>query len=263
MNALGRRADEVAVFATQLARYGTRPPHLLLACQAKVGSTFLASSLSNLPGMRRAKLTPGADRREQELCELKLRRLQSRAYVAQHHVRRSSVTDALVRRHGLSVIVLTRDLFDAVVSLRDHVRQESVAFPMAYITEHHRALPDAELEVVLARLAVPWYVNFYMSWRDCPYATYVSYAELIEDPARQVRRIAEACGLSATDAEIEAAVSTARGARLNVGVNGRGAALAPQAKAEILAQLACYPEAAADPYIRHMKEAASAPTNAA
>jgi hypothetical protein len=232
----------------------SRPPHILVACQPKSGSTFLSRALAALPGMRCVQLTPGYARREQELCESLLSRNRRKAYVAQHHVRWSVVTDELVRRFDLRVVVLVRDLFDAVISLRDHVRRESGAFPMAYLDEGHRALPDAELEAMIVRLAIPWYVNFYMCWRNFPDATLVRYKDLAARPAETIRRIAEGARLDPTDSQIVQAIDQARQSRFNRGIVGRGASLAPRERESILQMLRFYPEAANDPYFREMLE---------
>ncbi|MEM8662881.1 MAG: hypothetical protein AAGF49_02005, partial [Pseudomonadota bacterium] len=88
------------------------PIHILLACMPKSGSTFLAQILINMPGMRRERLVPDFERREQELCPQRLREAQAlteglhrvwrergepralapRGFAAQHHVRHSRPT---------------------------------------------------------------------------------------------------------------------------------------------------------------------------
>lgn len=236
-----------------------RPPHILVACQPKSGSTYLTHALAALPGMRCVQLTPGYGRREQELCESRLTRNRRSAYVAQHHVRRSAVTDELTERFQLQVVVLVRNLFDAAISLRDHVRRESCAFPMAFLSEAHRALPDADLEATIVRLAIPWYVNFYMGWRDCPTATLLRYEEFAASPGAIVRRIAEASGLHPTTPQIEFALQRSRGSRFNRGIVGRGSTLALRDRECILDMLRCYPEAANDSYIREMLNGSSEP----
>lgn len=249
-----RRLAACGMFGT-VERSAGIVPHVLVACQPKSGSTFLSRGLAALPRMRMVQLAPGFDRREHELCELQLRRSRHRAYVAQHHVRRSAVTDEYVQRFGLTVIVLVRDLFDVTVSLRDHLRQENVVMPMAYFEEVHRNLPDAELEAMIAQLAIPWYVNFYMSWRTCPYAHVVRYEEMIEDPVETVRSIAQIGGCTASESDIRQAIAGVRDARFNVGYVGRGRSLDRDVKRSIESMLKRYPAASGDDYVRRMIEA--------
>src|SRR5262249_25059956 len=131
-------------------------------------STFLADVIAELPGFRRATLMPAFGRREQELDETCLRAFDRFAYVAQNHVRYSDWTGQLCADYGLTPIVLVRSLLDAVVSLRDHLRRESSVVPSLVAEPHHAAMSDAQLERMIARLALPWYLGFYMSWRRSP-----------------------------------------------------------------------------------------------
>src|ERR1700735_4223003 len=70
-------------------RRSAKPVHILIACMPKSGSTFLSDVIGQCPDFRRAVLTPSAGRREQEIDEQLLRRLDRVSFVAQHHVRNS------------------------------------------------------------------------------------------------------------------------------------------------------------------------------
>lgn len=237
-------------------------PHVLLACMPKSGSTFLSGAIAALPGFRRVDLTPGYDRREQELSASLIRRHARHAYVAQHHVRFSRPTQKLIARHRLTPVVLVRDLFDCVVSLRDHIRKESVILPTAYFDAHHRKLPDRDLERAIARLAIPWYVNFYMGWRTCPDAHFVRYEDMLAHPVDTLMGIARAAGRDIDQATAAAALAAAQGGRtrFNTGVAGRGIGLSADVRQSIIDLLAFYPAAAADPYVSHMLGTAAEPS---
>jgi Sulfotransferase domain len=249
-------AKEAADQCLQMITYRGRPPHVLVACQPKSGSTFLSACIAALPDFRQVPLATGFDRREQELCEQSLRRNRWRAYVAQHHVRHSVPTEEVIARHHLTVVVLVRNLFDAVVSIRDHLRNEDTVAPAAFFTEQHARLPDRELERAITRLMIPWYVNFYMTWRNHPNALLIRYEEMIVSPIATLCKIVTKAGLSFNDSDLKRAISVARGGetRLNVGVAGRGAGLEHDLKKAIIEMLAFYPEASDDPYIRDMTE---------
>jgi len=238
----------------------TRPPHILIACMPKSGSTFLSSVIAELPGFRRAHLTPAYGRREQELDRACLRQADPHGYVAQHHVRYSAWTARMSHEHGLAPVVLVRNLPDAVVSLRDHLRRESVASPIFHAEAHHASLDDATLEAMIVRLALPWYVNFYMGWRQAPNALFVTYADLVAAPVQTVRRVLDFAGASTSEAEVEAAVRKVgrnQDTRMNVGVTGRGATLPAPVMNALLELLDFYPEAAEDPYIRRTRDQAA------
>jgi hypothetical protein len=216
----------------------------------------LSEVISQCPGVRRVDLTPSAGRREQEIDEHLLRKLSEVGFVAQHHVRNSEWTAEMCRSYRVTPIVLVRSLQDVVVSLRDHMRHESAVFPQFFADSSHAALDDAALELMIARLALPWYLNFYMSWRGAPGAMMVSYENLVESPAEVIGEILSFSGGATSDAEVKEAMARAiaRGdSRLNVGVTSRGASLQPETVQTILDLIDLYPEAASDPYIRSVR----------
>jgi len=227
----------------------------------KSGSTFLSDVIGQCPGFRRAILTPSAGRREQEIDEQLLRKLDQVSFVAQHHVRNSEWTAEMCRSYRVRPIVLVRSLQDVVVSLRDHMRRESAVFPQFFADAHHAALDDAALEQMIARLALPWYLNFYMSWRETPGAMMVSYEELTAAPAKVIEDILNFSGAAITTAEIEGSIARVNArstSRLNVGVAGRGASLQPETIKTIIQLIELYPEAAADPYFQSVRAQAEA-----
>jgi len=239
----------------------TRPVHVLIACMPKSGSTFLSDVIGQCPGFRRAVLTPSAGRREQEIDEQLLRKLGKVSYVAQHHVRNSEWTSEMCLTYGVTPIVLVRSLQDVVVSLRDHMRRESAVFPQFFAEAHHAELDDSALEAMLARLALPWYLNFYMSWRETPGAMMVNYEDLTASPVEVIQDILSFSGANTTAEDVEQAVAKAKAketSRLNVGVSGRGASLQPETIQIILDLIDIYPEAATDPYIANVRTQALA-----
>jgi len=237
------------------------PAHVLIACMPKSGSTFLSDVIAELPGFRRAFLMPAHGRREQELDEFCLQQADPFNFVAQNHVRYSEWTAEMCHDYGLTPIVLVRSLLDVIVSLRDHIRTESTILPFLFVEPHHATLDDARLEEMLTRLALPWYINFYMGWRLAPGAHIVNYDDLVSAPTGVVREVLSLAGASISDADIETAVARVREAgrsRMNVGVTGRGASLRPETIRTVLDLINFYPEAAVDPYIQSVKAQALA-----
>lgn len=221
-----------------------RVPHVLVACMPKSASSFLAAAIAGLPGMRQVSYSEGRDFREQELDLHRLCQYATIPSVSQQHVRYSSVTEELIRDFGITPVVLTRNLFDVVASMRDHVRGPESRGPAGYLTERHLALPDHELDVVIADIMMPWYFTFYLSWLECPEALRFTYEDVRSDPGRVLSRIAEVaemdCSPDCIRGAVESALATAP--RLNKGVSGRGESIAPEARERILHLAAHYPE---------------------
>jgi hypothetical protein len=231
------------------------PHHILIAAMPKSSSTFVANALSGATGFPQVPLVPAFERRQPELCEMRLAENAGQDYIAKHHTRHSGFTERLCDDYGVSVIVLIRSLFDVVVSLRDHVRNKSPVTFAFYLEEQHLDRSDGELEQVIAMLAIPWYVNFYMGWRGCKKAHMVMYEEMIADPNRTIGDMLSFAGVPLSEDQVAAGISKAMqgNSRFNVGKAGRGRSLMPETVSRIMEMLAVYPEIQNDPYIVMMK----------
>jgi len=221
-----------------------RKRHVLLACLPKSGSTYLASILSFLPGMRKVALTPAHEQREQELDGAQLWAYDRMDYVAQHHVRCSAYTRQLIEQYGLRPVVLVRNLFDVAVSLKDHLGGESPRMPFAFFDERILCCDEAAQLDAIIDLALPWCLNFYVSWQAYDGALLVAYEDLVSDPERTVGRIAAFADLTVKALDIRGALEQAAQAptRRNVGRAGRGAEqLTESQRARILRLASYYP----------------------
>jgi Sulfotransferase domain len=231
-------------------------PHILVACMPKSGSTYLATVLSKYEGFRAVNLVPAFQRREQELCEILLARYNHRgSYVAQHHIRNSEWTQQLIRQFRLSPVVLVRNLADVVVSLRDHIRREALS-PMAFFTESHIASVDADLEETIVRLAIPWYLNFYASWRESSGALFVSYEDLIQNSEATIKCILEYANVPSDSIGIRRALDSCKTTeyRMNVGITGRGKLITPNTMQALRGLINQYPQFEGDAYFKSMRE---------
>ena len=227
----------------------------------KSGSTFLTDVVASLPGYRRARLSPTYDQREQELDEYCIEQVDAYSYVAQQHVRYSGWTQRMLDQYEIKPVVLVRNIFDIIVSLRDHLRNEGPVWFNFFVEPQHTTLDDATLELMIARLAIPWYINFYMGWRQVPGVKFVTYEALIAEPDRTIREVLEFAGADVPSSDVTLALRRVRAleeSRLNVGVVGRGAALRPETISAVLDLIDFYPVAAQDPYILSLKAQAEA-----
>jgi hypothetical protein len=230
--------------------------HILVASMPKSGSTFLSDVIASLPDFRRARLSPTYDQREQELDEYCLEQADAFNYVAQQHVRYSGWTQRMLDRYEIKPVVLVRNIFDIIVSLRDHLRNEGPVWFNFFVEPQHTTLDDATLELMIARLAIPWYINFYMGWRQIPGVMFVTYEALIADPDQTVREVLAFAGADLPPSDVTLALKRVRAleeSRLNVGVVGRGAALRPETINAVLDLIDFYPAAAQDSYIQSLK----------
>lgn len=250
---------------------------ILIACMPKSGSTLLSRSVQSVPGFRRVSVVPGYERREQELCPRELLNARDQTdelrqiwqnrnlryslrfwrtnrvklrqrpfgYVCQHHVRYSETTAKLIREFNLKPVFLVRNIFDVVLSVRDHYRNLSPNMSMAYVTPEISELPDDELHDFIVDMVLPWYFNFYVSWQGCDDKLLVSYNELISDKPATLARVLKFAGIHEKFTErvssnsIQAAEQ--KFTRKNIGKSGRGRDLSEHTRARIHRMAAYYP----------------------
>jgi hypothetical protein len=226
-----------------------RKKHALLACMPKSGSSFFASVVGALDGFRVASIVQDYDRNEQELSELALLRYHNVNYVTQNHVRYSRPVERLIYAFNLRPVVLTRNIFDIVVSMRDHFKRVSLIWPLAYVPEDILSRSDDEIELFIADMMVPWYLNFYFSWTLCHDALWLDYDDMISDLSGALKNVGEHLDLPLTAASVDKAMETVGKLTIktrNRGVSGRGRFLSHAAKAHIDHLVGHYSEAQAD-----------------
>ncbi len=207
--------------------------HILVACAPKSGSTYLANCLGALPGFLKADLCFGYGSREQELCVYRAAAMHAVDYVAQHHVRYSETTAQFMRAFGIFPVVIVRNLFDTVVSLRDHVRARPAPSPMAYVDERFLTWDEGRQLDFIIDFMLPWYANFLMCWShyEGP-GVRMLYRDFVGDPQEMLISVAAAAGLDRPSADIAKAIASIdpEGSRFNVGRTGRGREVLSQAQ---------------------------------
>lgn len=222
--------------------------HILVACLPKSGSTWLSEILSRLPSFARVDLVPFFDRREQELAFERMLVAHHLDYVAQHHCRYSQATDRCLRTFSIKPVVLVRDIFDCMVSLKDHMDRGAAdpaarVGPVAYVPDAYYAWPDEARLNFIVDMCAPWYFNFVVSWLDCHDAVWVRYEDLLADPRLTVARIADSLAISVGDEAVDGALAAAAAAptRRNVAKAGRGGTLSARQRRHIEQMASYYP----------------------
>jgi len=210
----------------------------------KSGSTYLRQIFTQLPGFTGATLVPGYGRREQELSRDLLVEQTARpgSFVAQIHLRYSSVTADYIAEFGLKPLVLVRNIFDVTVSLIDFLRDAPVN-PVAVVPREFSDWDTDRAAEFITAMYLPWYFNFFLTWQLCDDKTLVTYEELIADPVATVTRICESLGIDVDAGEVAAAVDSPAlvgRTRLNQGVTGRGEPLPESCKRRIVSMAAFY-----------------------
>jgi len=155
---------------------------IIVACAPKSGSTYVASVLQRYFSIAFGNLTvAGHDwAAEKNLIPSLERQIEKQRFVLQLHLLPRLVNMlALVRLRPVTIF-LWRNLGDALVS---YDRNESHCFPTFYVhdRENYLRMPEQERYRDLVRYAVPWYLMFYLGWRERG-ATFRRYEEMVADP---------------------------------------------------------------------------------
>ncbi|MEQ8554338.1 MAG: hypothetical protein RIC06_16560 [Cyclobacteriaceae bacterium] len=221
--------------------------HLIISCFPKSASTFLTKTISETLGLEYVFFTPSFHRVEQEIHEIELLKYLNTDTVTHQHFKANSNNIKILKEYGMKPVVLVRNLYDAIVSFRDHCLKETTnAWSMAYINApQYKALSMEKQFDFIIDLVVPWYLNFYLSWKNA-YKDFriqpliINYNEVISKPEEVIETIL----LYAYGIRKKVVISVpGEDTRFNVGETGRGMKILskPQIK-RIESLMEYYPE---------------------
>lgn len=204
---------------------------ILVACAMKSGSTFIAKVLALYFGVERIEPVPYWGRLEQHLDEHLLAPYLGGGFALQMHLLPHMPNLELIRKHGIAVVRVWRNLGDVLVSFDDHIRNEDHRNPVCYVHDRDRylAMPLQRRYRYLIDHAVPWYIGFWLSWRQVRSSLPVAeahYEDLARDPSGCLSRMVEGLGEVPDGKRLDAILACGiSGTRFNRGVNGRSVAL--------------------------------------
>ena len=201
---------------------------ILLASFPKSGSTYITSVIKRHKKFVGVSLVPAHGQREQELDIRYLSKYKYRSFIARHHIRYSDYLGHLLKDHEVKPIVLVRNIYDCIVSIKDHIRTEGGVCPMAAFHVDHARLTDQRLYEIITDLMVPWYINFYVGWKTSPINPLIlTYDSMVNNPRSFFSTIFNKVGITINSDELSSymAMATSENKRFNVGVSGRGQSL--------------------------------------
>ncbi|WP_374573135.1 hypothetical protein [Phenylobacterium sp.] len=266
---LVRRAAPLALralVATRDAAVRSTTPKYVVCCMPKSGSSFLQSALAHafdLPvGSLTTFTTPtlssrfGMNSREQELDEMAIAKaviMNERGFVAQHHTRYSSYLGLQFQLFGLSPVVTTRNVLDAIVSFDDMFAERGedpndwIGDSQFAMPQNYRSLPVEDRYTLLCHSLGVWLIAFFLSWKRCerqgliPAPLMIRYEEHTLHPDRLVRALSEHFAM--TDEQVARLRAYAEApdrerSRFNVGRRGRGEEQIPERLKVFLADYA-------------------------
>ena len=213
--------------------------HIFVAAMPKSGSTYLQKLLIELTGYSHHDAVQCYGHNEQDIIESELLNFVGVDSVSKQHAKGTSNNLSLMQRHGIRPVVQVRNIFDVLISVRDHLASGQNQVPASYVHVEYGNMTERERLEYIVRIQLPWYLSFYVSWREASQimdVLWLTYQELIEDAADSLHRISSFYGLSKTPEQIAGAINRCanRSTRLNVGVRGRGAAIPTDLRDEVV-----------------------------
>lgn len=206
--------------------------------------------MMDITGYSLVPLMYACEENEQDLYLPALIDARARNTVTQQHLRATTRNIQLLNEFRVRPVVLVRNLFDIVISLRDHIHRESGKCSMFFPGESFAGLSEQEQFDTIIDMALPWYVSFFVSWTeaarrgDIP-VFWLNYREMMQDKEAVLAQILGFYGLDRYRQAIGKALAragTGSDTRLNVGVSGRGRATLSDAQVDrIYRQVSHYP----------------------
>lgn len=174
----------------------------------KSGSTFLSNVLSKSQNLPYIPLCYAYSSNEHDLYFPALVTAASTGAVSQLHMKATPHNVQLLNFFGIQPIVLTRNIFDSVESLARDLRKKCLSpmlgkgvdgYSFTWLTQDTANLNDEQLIDFVIDFALPWYVNFYVSWHSLASEglinpLFLRYEDLMKDKKKEVMRVIDEIG---------------------------------------------------------------------
>jgi hypothetical protein len=208
---------------------GVRQGHLLfIACFPKSGSTYLATLLRSLTDYPQLDLAQHRADSEEEICRFRANKCQYRDGVIQQHAQAKRANLQALQSLRVKPVILTRNLYDVVLSLDDHFHNETSLFPTGDVPHDFFRATELHRWHFIINCHLPWYFNFLMSWQDAAreIETYwLTYERLFTDQEGAIAELCDFWGLRCPPTRTVRSIlekMARQPTRLNVGTPNRG-----------------------------------------
>lgn len=203
--------------------------HICIACFPKSGSTFLARSLENVLDFKFLHYAHMGDS-EHDITESILIDNLHRNTVTHLHMTATANNQLMISRYKLKLVVQVRNIFDCIISLRDHIIDQARVWPMAIVEEEFLSWKEEDQYDFLIDNFVPWYIKFYVSWHRVSQKQpvyWVKYEDLMKNKYATISNLLIYHKVKFESQKLEAILNSSgklkKGDfRFNVGISGRG-----------------------------------------
>ncbi len=223
---------------------------IVVSSMPKSGSTFLTRSIAAVTGYEHSYLACSYGNVDQEIYLPKVIDAYGRGTVTQQHFKANDHNLELLKFYGIRPVVLVRNLFDVLVSVRDHLVNENLHnLPGAHVPDRLLDLSVERQIDFIVDLIAPWYIGYIASWARAeangfPFL-WMSYEDAVADWPGAVSQVLSFYGITRPrDAVVSAVESVRQGPqkknRFNRGIVGRGSTILSSRQRERVIRLTEY-----------------------
>lgn len=166
--------------------------YYLIACLPKSGSTFVSKTIAELFNFHYDTFVSGFNQIEHDLFEPKLIKNLNKNVIIHQHLKAADANVKLLEKYNVKTIVLTRNVYDIIVSFYDHLHNETLKWSMLMIEEDFFSLNEQEKYDMIIDFLTPWIFNFYVSWyrasKDLK-VHWIKYEDVINSPQSSIEKI--------------------------------------------------------------------------
>ena len=241
---------------------GKDKPMIVVAAAPRTGSTFLSNVLIQVTKLQHFRLCSGYSTNEHDLYLPALCMMNDCGCVSQMHMKGTFHNASLINRFKIRPIILVRNIYDIVVSLFDrlrkriempehHIGQDGVSF--LWLDSATKNMNDEDLIDMIIDLAIPWYVNFYVSWyrlteQKIVNPIWLNYEDMMNDKNNTIISILNFIDFPFSG-EINSTILSEKFSTYNKGGSGRGnVLLSDERKSRIKEKFSYYEDVNFDRY---------------
>lgn len=204
--------------------------HILVTSFPKSASRRLVDMFNSVPNITEVNLNFSLRAVEAESLDFGyLTAYQLLDYIAHLHTHCYYTLPLHLQFFDVRTILLTRNIFDVLVSIKDHLDKSNHLSHIVQVPESYSEFTDEKKYNFVVNHVTPWLIKFYISWdkairKGWAMAAWLDFDEFIKNPIVSMGKIFTQLKIDKNDFDFEKMIKYAdeKKTNLNVGISGRG-----------------------------------------
>jgi len=204
--------------------------HILVTSFPKSASRRLVDMFNSVPNIVEVNLNFSLRAVEAESLDFGyLTAYQLLDYISHLHTHCYYTLPLHLQFFDVRTIILTRNIFDVLVSIKDHLDKSNHLSHIVHVPESYSEFSDEEKYNFVINHVTPWLIKFHISWdkairKNWVIATWLDSSDFIKNPMISMEKIFTELKIDKNDFDFEKMIKYAdeKKSNLNVGIAGRG-----------------------------------------